>query len=244
MDLAAHLIEHYRALIDRRYRFDRLNALYDLDAAVTPERIDAVRTYFLEHVYPEPHVRRTLNEGFESLETHLRRPAEMLRLVGDMGGMALRFGFQFPRALQAGMTSLESFKAALAFEHGLMEAVEEADLDLPLTDEEFEACIAQLPRDEMDHFIGEFDNLIGALTDTKLLARTVEILTTLRDRMEDSEVYTTTDVDGLTAGIDILSNGLALFDPFTAREKRILTHLIQTVERDELDRIFETYDDD
>ena len=240
--LTHHLIDQYREVIKLRYNYNRLDNTYVLSDSITEERVNDVRTYFLNYIYPDADTRNSLNKGFAGLKRHINNPGHIIRILGDATTIMFKFGFQFPKAIQAGLRSLESYNAATTFEKGLYDAAIKMNLEIPFSLEEFENCIAHLPKKDVEHFISEFDELLKAITNTSLLEKTVEILSELTEKMkEHPKVYNEDDIQGMEIGVSILENGYKLFIDFSEDDKKEMIHFIKRVEQDEIDRIFETY---
>ena len=225
--LLDELIVRYRDLVALRYDFDNLQANFVLDESVNKDLVDRVKAYFLEYVYPTPAEREILNKAFNDLDRHIKNPSHLLKLIGDAPAVLLKFGWHFPKALKAGFQILKSFKAASNLEKDLLEISLKKEVKLPLSAKVFEEIIAALPQDELKEFIEDFENLLSALTDTKLLKKTSEILQELIYRMkEESSFYSEEEVEAMQIGLDILQNGYLLFAQMSDAEKREMIDLI------------------
>lgn len=243
-ELQDELIEKYRDLVAARYDYDNLEAQFILDESVTPELTEKVKTYFLSYIYPSKEKRRILNKAFADLDKHIKNPTHLLKLLGDAPGILLKFGWQFPKAIKAGMQTLKSFKTASKFEEDLFETALAHEVSLPISDEEFEAIIADLDEDELREFIEEFEDLLTSLTDTKLLEKTTEILNDLIRKMEkQSDFFSQEEVAAMKIGNDILYNGYHLFDNMSSAEKKEMIRLIMQAENHFIDELLEKYED-
>lgn len=240
--LLDELIMRYRDLVAIRYDFENLQENFVLDESVSRELVDRVKSYFLEYVYPTPDEREILNKAFNDLDRHIKNPSHLLKLIGDAPGVLLKFGWHFPKALKAGFQILKSFKAASSLEKDLLSISLKKKVKLPLSAKDFEEIIADLPQDELKEFIEDFEHLLSALTDTKLLKKTSEILHELINRMKvESSFYSEEEVEAMQIGLDILENGYLLFDKMSDAEKREMIDLIIKAETKFLEDLAEKY---
>lgn len=241
-ELQHELIENYRKLVAERYDFNSLQAKFILDESVTPELTGKVKDYFLQYIYPSKHQREILNKAFEDLDRHIKNPTHLLKLLGDAPGIIFKFGWQFPKAIKAGMQSLKSFKSASKFEKDLVRIAKKKKATIPISPIQFEQIIAALPKDELREFIEEFEDLLSSLTDSKLLKKTTEILKELVEKMEEqSTFYSEEEIAAMKIGIAILENGYHLFDDMSSAEKEEMIILIMKAENHFIDELEEKY---
>ena len=237
--LSDHLINQYRNLVKARYQYKKLGQRFVLPDSINKERVEAIQSYFLNYVYPDAQKRKLLVNAFQHLDKYFKNPKTLLRLIGNASGIVFKFGFQFPKALKAGMTSLESFKAAATFEAGLLKEAKKQKMVQPITLKEFEGLVKALPEKETRKFIDEFDQLLGALVDTKLLKKTVEIMDELINQMKKlPELYDEKDVAGISIGRDILHQGYLLFHKMNSEEKQEVIEMIVKAEHHFMDEIY------
>ena len=238
-NLSSALIEAHRALVAERYVFENLNKIHKLSPEVTTEKVKAVKAYFLGYIYPEFEKRQKINAAFDNLDKHFKNPSHLLDLIGNGAAMAFKFGFQFPQALKAGLSSLDSFKAAQKFEKALYDAAIQENISEPISLEKYEALFATLPKKQLLSFIDSFNDLLQSLTNTKLLKKTVAIIKDLIENMKAKpKIYDVKDIEGITIGVEILENGYNLFKDMSEKEKQIMTELIIKTEKHYLNRIF------
>jgi hypothetical protein len=241
-DLLNELIENYRELVAERYEFKSLQSKFILDESVTQELTDKVKTYFLNYIYPSKDQREILNKAFQDLDKHMKNPSHLLKLVGDAPVIIFKFGWQFPKAIRAGMQTLKSFKAATKFEKDLLKIARKKGAKSPIGAKLFEEIIADLPQDELRDFIDEFEDLLTSLTDSNLLKKTTEILKELVSNMKDQDkFYSSEEVAAMRIGIDILENGYHLFDNMSAAEKEEMIELIMKAEHHFIQELDEKY---
>lgn len=237
--LSDNLIEVYRQLVNERYQYNALKNVVVLDDFITENRVKQVRYYFLNYIYPNANSRQKINEAFDNLDNHFKNPTHLLHIIGSGASMVFKFGFQFPQALKAGLTSLESFKSAQAFEKSLLDAAIKQKLQTPISVYDFEKLISTLSKKQLQNFIQSFDDLLSSLTNTDLTKKTVAIINDLIEKMKlHPEIYSKKDLDGIKMGVDILDAGYHLFSDMNNEEKKALTKIIIKVENFHLERIF------
>lgn len=233
------LLDKYRKLIGERYTAQHVFSIYDNSKELDSLLIDELREYFLTYVYPDGAMRQKLNEAFGSLEKHLANPKELLALLGDFSGLVIRFGFQLPKAIKAGMTTLNSFKAASKLEKSLLEKAEEMKLKPPVSDEDFMQVLKSIDPKRLKLFVYDFEDLLKAITDTSLLRKTIDILTELLEKMKQKErsIFTQTDIDGIAMGINILQEGCNLFEKIGKERTKEVIKMIVAVEEDFIKKV-------
>jgi hypothetical protein len=237
--LSAHLIDKYRESIALRYNYDHLSTNLVLSTQLTVEEVNALRNYFLECIYPPAAERKRLDEAFDSLRSFISQPAKTWSLLGNMASAIFKFGRQFPQALKAGFISLESYLDAKRFENDLLQAAQRMELSIPLSNEEFERCISQIPRKDIERFTNHILALFKSMANTKLLKKTVAIMEDVRDKIKNKPaLYSEKDVLGIEFGINLLKNGYALFKDYPESLKTEILTVIKENEQWYLDKVF------
>lgn len=239
--LSAHLIEKYRETIALRYNYPHLASHFVLSSQLTEDVVESVRNYFMESLYPPAEERWKLDEAFESLRSFVSHPAKTLALLGNMAGALFRFGTQFPMALKAGVVSLESYLDAKRFENNLLETAVRLNFQIPLTNAQFERCIAEIPRAEIEAFTMHITSLFQSMANTKLLKKTIAIMEDVLVRMKKKpQLYSREDALAIELGIQLLKNGCHLFQDYPESLKREIIVTIRENERWYLDKIYNT----
>ncbi len=237
--LAVHLIDKYRESIKQRYDFGHLSEQFVLSSQLDEEVIEAMRNYFLECLYPTAEERRTVDIAFDSLRSFVRHPAKTWALLGNMAGAIFRFGTQFPQAIRAGVVSLESYLDAKHFENRLLKAALREQMSVPLTDEQFEKCIADIPRKEIEIFTGHILSLFQSMANTLLLKKTIAIMEDVLSKIKKrKDIYSEEDVKGIELGINILRRGYELFKDYPESLKMEVITTIKENEKWYLDKIY------
>ncbi|MCB0538292.1 MAG: hypothetical protein KDE33_12285 [Bacteroidetes bacterium] len=230
--LLDNIIDNYRQMVNNRYEYDYLKNNYELDSSITKELTDEVKLYFLNYVYPDADQRDMLNKAFSDLDKHIKNPLHILKLVGDASGLILKFGFQFPKALKAGLQTLNSFKTARELETELSKNAEKLKLKYPIEIKDVEHLISKIEPKKLENFIDSFDDLLSSLTDTKLLKKTIEIMDALTAKMKlQKDFFSPDEIKAIDLGKNILEAGYSIFKNLDENQKKIMIELILTNER-------------
>lgn len=210
-ELRNHLIEKYRKSIKERYDYDVVIKDKRFPKIIARQTVEELRAFFLTSLYSPPAHRERLDAAFQQLETYVAHPSKIWALLGNVASAIFNFGFQFPNALRTGALALQTHTSARHFEDMLLEAAEEKKFAIPLTDEQFNECLAALDPDMLQRFVGQITELFVAITDTDLLQKTIQILHDVMARMKErKDLYGPDDYDAIQLGIDILDKGNTL----------------------------------
>jgi len=244
-ELENALITAFRQLVQSRYQYDKLETQYELPSVITPDRVEEVRGYFLDHVYPDYETRQKLNEAFDSLDGHIKNPGHLVRLLMDSAGLVFKYGRSLPKIMRTGIKALQSFRKASGFEKMLHNEAVEREMPLPIDQEELKTLIASLPQKKVNDFIEDNDALFDALMDRKLMEKTGKIMQELIKRMKKKpDLYMEADIEGVQIGLNILDGGVNIVKGISQHEGEEVLEFIKQVERDSMDEIFATYRDD
>lgn len=234
-----HIIEKFREMVEKRYDFDGLKARFDLPPSITEEVIDEIENYFLSTIYPPAKERKELEEAFQDLAAYVKQPRKIWNLFGDMARALFKFGRHFMTALKAGMDALDSFMGAKNFEASMTVIANKNGIKPPMSDEDFEDTMYQLPREEIVKFIKDVKSLFGAMVNTTLLAKTLDILDHVIHTMEKKpNVFPQKEVDGIKLGKQLLQKGYDLFSKYDEETKQ---HIVDFIFKNEMWYIDEVY---
>ena len=234
-----HIIEKFREMVEKRYDFEGLKARFDLPPSITEEIIDEIENYFLTTIYPPVQERKELEEAFSDLAAYVRQPRKIWNLFGDMARALFKFGRHFMTALKAGMDALDSFMGAKNFEASMTVIANKNGIRPPMSDEDFEDTMYQLPREEIEKFIKDVKSLFGAMVNTTLLSKTLGILDHVIQTMEKKpDVFPQKEVDGIKLGKQLLQKGYDLFSKYDEETKQ---HIVAFIFKNEMWYIDEVY---
>lgn len=240
-ELASHLIDKYRESVQLRYEYDDLKERFELSTQVTREVIENLKSYFMECLYPHAEERAKMDEAFDGLNSFISHPSKTWRLLGNMTMAVLKFGHHFPMALKAGLVSLESYLNAKRFERDLLKSAVKLKFKPPISNEQFEQCITQIKRSELEDFTDDIVSLFKSMSNTKLLKKTIVIMNEVLEKMKKHPtVYSTNDYEGVEMGIHILQTGYDLFKEYKESLKTETIEVIRNNERWYLDKVYST----
>jgi hypothetical protein len=235
-----HIIYKFREMVNKRYLYADLIIRFQLSPCITEQVVEEVKAYFLETIYPPAQKRYELEDAFKELATYMKQPKKIWGLFGNMAGAILKFGRHFIQALKAGFASLDSFIGAKNFEKSLANLANKLGIEPNMSDEEFEDCIYQLPREEIEQFIKDVHSLFGAMTNTKLLEKTISILDNVVETMKSKpNTYPSKDVDGILLGRELLKQGLDLFSKYDEDTKKEMVAFIYKNEMWFIDQVYQ-----
>lgn len=238
-DILAEIITAYRWVIAERYQYDNLTKAHELPASFDAARVDLLRDYFLQQLYPPPEKRAELEDAFDSLDNYIKSPKKLLRILMDSGSLLFKYGRHLPKILQAGIKALQSFIAAAKFEDRLVTAAMTIPLEPPYGKEDIRQMLSTLSEQDIERFIVNNEALFSTLHDRELVAKIVEIISQLLLKMrQHSDLYSPEEIRGLEIGLEIIQEGDALFAQLSKEEQKRIFEVIIAVEREALEEVF------
>lgn len=237
-EFAAELISGYRKLVDQRYQYDELKQLHHIPSSITKKKVEELKTYFLEYIYPEYSTRQVLNEAFDSLDGHIKHPEHLLRLLIDSSAIIFRYGRSLPKILRAGIKALQSFRKATKFEKILIKTAKNNQIRIPFDEAKIKMLVATLSDKEIEDFIKDGQDLFQVILDRPLVEKILKIMDTLIAKMlKRPNVYAQAEVEGLRMGYKIIEGGYSLLEGIPTSEQTQLLDLIVNIERDAFNKI-------
>lgn len=222
-----HIIEKFREMVEKRYDFNDLKKRFEVPPTITEDIVNEIKNYFLSTIYPPAQERKELEEAFKDLAAYVKQPRKIWNLFGDMARALFKFGRHFVTALRAGMDSLDSFIGAKSFETRMAQIANKNGVLPPISDEDFEDTMYQLPREDIEKFIRDVKNLFAAMVNTALLAKTLGILEHVIKTMESKpNVFPQKEVDGIKLGKSLLQKGYDLFSKYDEETKKLIVDFI------------------
>lgn len=239
-DILKAVIEGYRNTVAERYQYQRIKDNYEIPETVDKETVDAIRAYFLNYIYPDFEKRAELNDAFESLDNYIKQPEKLLKILKDSFKLIFSHGRHLPKILFAGLKALKSFTAASKFEESLVNEAVKSEVQAPFDSNKINGLIAQLSRKEIDDFIEASESLFETLHDRVLVQKIKEILGQLVSIMQHNPTaYAPSEVKGLEIGLEMITEGDALFNKLSKEDQRNALRLIIDIETDNLNAIFD-----
>ena len=220
-ELQQAIIVAYRETVAERYSIDylRQNTHYD---EVSDEDINAMREFFLEHVYPDPANRENLESALHALGGILKSPRKLWLLLGanpfgKLGGM-------LPSAMRAGLRTFDAFVKIRRLERRLDEEARKQKVGLDqVTDRStFLKLVRKMPPREIVKFRRDGIALLESLADSQLLVATIDIMDASMKIMDDhKDVFDEQEREGIATGYRLLTGAHALFE--TLRPEQVAT---------------------
>lgn len=226
----------YRNLIAERYDYARVKQQYDIPDFFTEARTLMFKNYFLYHLYPPPEKRKELDAAFQNLDSYIKQPEKLLRILLDSGRLIFKYGRHLPKILQAGLKALKSFRAATNMENKLVEGAQELSLSAPFSTDDIKMLLARLSTEELEDFIDNNEALFKTLQDRKLVEKILDIVEHIIEKMKSRpQLYSDSEVNALSLGRDIIQQGDLLFAQLTTAEQEAILALTLRIERDFLE---------
>ena len=237
--LSVHMIDKYRESIYLRYSYEHLSKHRNLSPQLTADVVETLRNYFLECLYPTADERKKVDDAFDSLRSFIAHPTKTWALLGNMALAIFKFGTQFPQAIKAGIVSLESYIDAKKFENALLKAALREQMSVPMTNEQFEKCVADIPRREIEVFTSHIISLFRSMANTSLLKKTIVIMESVLSKIKKNKlIYSQKDAEGIKLGLHILKQGYDLFKDYPESLKAEIIMTIKENEKWYLDKIY------
>lgn len=229
----------YRRNIQNRYQYTKLTENYILPETITEDTVNAIKTYFLEYVYPTVQKRQELNDAFEALDAFIKYPIKLLGIVKKSVTIIFNYGKYFPKILSTGLKALKSFRTATKFENKLFQAAINTSEIPPYSDKQINNLITQLSREDIEEFIDSTQTLFEIIYNEPLVNNIKDMLTFLIKIMKDKpKVYSKLDVRAIEIGLEMITKAQELFSKLTKEDQKKLVAFITKIERDNVHSIF------
>jgi hypothetical protein len=238
------LIEVYRELIRTRYQYDLLLREGMLPRSIDKKMVDAIRNFFLNDVYPDAAKRKTIESAFAVLGSYVNQPAKAIALFSSMASALFIFGRHLPAAINAGIITLKSYLDARHLENKILTAAAQNQLDENLTLEDLKKCIVYIPKEELELFISNVQEMFLLMSNTELLEKTIRIMEKVVNKMKSKPtLYSADEVKGIMLGIDILKHGMEIFKEYPDRTKYEIAQTIYNVEMSFINNLYSNLKD-
>lgn len=239
IELKYHLIDKYRSVVAKRYDYVVISETFELPDDIDQPIVENLKKYFLESLYPEPSLRKKLDDAFDELQNYMMHPRKVADLLGNFASAILRFGFQFPIAIKSALKALEVYSAAKHFENALLLGAQTNHFSVPLTDEQFCVCLRSIPKQQLQKFVEDIRELFQSFANTDLLKKTVGILDEVLMQMRSKqEVYTGNEIEAINLGRGIISRGYDLFVQLNEEQKQNILELVTANENEFLEQVY------
>lgn len=232
------IIEGHRRLLFERYDYDRIASQYELPPSFTIEKVGPLRTYFLEYIYPTIERRQELDDAFASLDSHIRQPEKLGRIVLDSASLLFKYGRHLPKIFRAGFKALQSFRSASKIEQMLAQKATESDRLPPYSAMDIRLLLTHIGSDQLHHLVDTSVALYDILFDHRLVTKIIEVIDHLISKMRKHPgVYSKEEIYGMELGRTIITEGDALISRLNPEEQQFFKTLIEQIERDAIKEI-------
>ena len=228
------VLAFYRDELRARYAPEHAQQ-FDEMRAIPAEDLEALRDYFLDHVYPPPSEREHLDAAFDRLADMFRSPRRLQPLLSTAWSSLWKLGRQIPAAVSAGRNTLDAYWQTRRIEEVLVSNAEEIGLTEEDTHDRGQMLrlVAAVPERDVKRLIEDVLGLFKTFANRKLLDSTVEIMEASLAAMEKRrDIYSEDEVAGLTLGLGIVSGGRTLYEQVGGE---VFPHLVEGVRQVEND---------
>jgi hypothetical protein len=234
-----HIILKFREMVAGRYRYEDLKMRFPLPPAIEPAVIADVEMYFLECLYPAPEDREGLENAFLHLGRYVRQPQKIFGIFGNLAGAIFKFGRHFLQALKAAFGALDAFLGAKKFEQEMVIIANRKGIVPPLSDEDFEDCMADINRQAFEQFIDQVVSLFSLMMHTELRRKTISILDDVIETMKRKpHLYPPHDIEGITLGRFLLVRGDQIFSRYDDQTRKQILEIVSKNEHWYLSKVY------
>ena len=234
------IIIGYREWIRERYDFNSLSGKYDM-RTLTEQKVEGLRTFFLDYVYPDITKRNELNEAFESLDDYIKNPRKLFNLLSTSARLLFKYGRDLPKILNAAIKTLRSFRAANVFETQLAKAAKSAGAAPPYEVDQLKEFVATLSREDIDNFIeGTHDLFATLVNDRKLVKKIKALVSELVNKMKAKpDLFSSKEVKGIELGLELIEQADALLETLSAEEQQYIVEVVVAIETGVIEEVFD-----
>jgi hypothetical protein len=229
----------YRAELEGRYQLPNVRRFEEF-GHIPDARINALRDFFLDRIYPPVEDRAELDFAIDHLGGVLRSPRRMRPLLGTALTGLWRMGHRLPAAVSAGLATVDAYRESRRLENILNEYAQERGLTLADAKrrESMVALIAGVPPSDVKRLINDILKLFHALSNIDMLRTAIELMELFIGTMKKNPSYfDEQDLAGVTLGRDIVRGGLELFEKIDPKDFPKIIKGIERVEFDWFERI-------
>lgn len=228
------IIAFYRQELEDRYQLPNVRRFKEFDS-VSDERIDLLRAYFMQRIYPPVAQRAELDFAIDHLGGVLRSPKRMRPLLGVALTTIWRMGSRLPAAVAAGLSTVDAYRESRKLENYLLSYAVQQKMKLADTRDRAKMVklIAGVPEADVKRLIYDIMGLFKALSNVAMLKSAVELMDLFIKTMKAKPTYfNQQDLDGVSLGREIVQGGLHLFEQTPPKD---LAKVIEGIEKVELD---------
>lgn len=229
-----------RNALANRYALENIRRYRAFDG-LPDENIIALHEFGLRHIYPAREERRFQDQAFDALLALLDNPLRLAPLTAAALKSLVRFGSHLPKAVDAGKQVIAAFEATRTLEQELLDQIR-TQKPPSLKEEDILQCASAafiaMGKKRYERYIENVVSLMELLTQRRLLNTGASVLGDIATAMEKRPaVYTEIERAGMHYAVDVMSEGMALFDALDLQAVEEALGAIPEVERDWFDRI-------
>ncbi len=229
-----------REALAERYSLENIRRYRAFD--VLPDTtIIALHDFGLRYIYPEWEERCFQDQVFERLTALLENPLRLSPLTAVALASLFRFGRDLPQAVDAGKQVIGAFEAARMLEKQVLTQIRlQNPPSLKPDDLRTYAAkgLAAVGKEQFDVFVANVVSLMQLLSQRNLLRTGASVMRDLGVAMEKHPaLYDEMERAGIHYAMDVMSEGLALFDTLDMHAVEEAIKAIPEVERNWFDTI-------
>ena len=223
------VIQAYRKSIEERYSYNNIKQFSVLDH-LPKEKIEELKHFFLEQVYPPFEKREKRDKSLEALLGILKSPLKILSLGKLLFKSIGTLGRNFNQALGGAKKTISVYFSSIEIE----KEMEKYSLSLGYTTKEnfnIEKVLCEVPEKKLRKFHKNIFSLFAYLANENLLKKTIQImLESQKILAQYKKLYSQREREGLAYGIQTLQKGFSLFQTLSPQEVENILEGIQLIE--------------
>ena len=227
-----------REALAQRYTVENVRRYPEFDG-LSDTQIDRLRAFGLQYIYPEWEARCFQRLAFDALIELLGSPMRLKPLVAVAMKSLWRFGRRLPQAIEAGREVLRAFEAMQHLENTLIASMHTGDAggDIP-SDDLILQGLAAIPSETFETFVKDMAALMHLLSERALLDTGYAVLKDIGAAMDKRpERYKDIERKGMNYALQVMDEGMALFDDLDDAVVETAITAIPQVERDWYQRV-------
>lgn len=229
------VVGFFREQLADRYAVGNVRR-YPVFDTVAEDRIDALRAFGMEHIYPEWERRILQDDAFARLAALMADPARLTALTAVALKSLWRLGRRIPRAFDAGRLVVESFHQLRRMEYEFADHVRRLGLEeaaLREGENVLREALFDFPPERFDAFVQTVVSLLRLLADRSLIAAGLALFEDVARVMETRvNLYSAEERAAVQYALSVMREGTALFDTLDLSTIDLLLQGVEQVETD------------
>ncbi len=232
-DIEKGVVNFLREALAQRYALENIRN-YRGFAGLPNESVEALRAFGLNHIYPEWEERCFQLAAFARIMALLENPMRLKPLTAVALKSLWRFGRQLPKAIDAGKQVIEAFTATRSLEDRVIEQVNVlADTEKAVSEDQLLQGVNAISWEDFEAFINNIQSLMRLLSQRALLETGASVLGDIAVSMEKRrDCYDEIERKGVRYAIEVMDEGMALFNTLDISAVEAAIEAVPLVERD------------